>query len=282
MDAIKVAVIGSGLMGGGIAQACAQAGFTVVNIDIAQGPLDKAEALVGKLLQKKVDKGKMSAEDRQAVLDRLSYSTDYSEVAGAKFVIEAVPERLDFKQSTFQKVDEFADEDAVLLTNTSGISIDEIAASTKRPESVLGLHFFYPAPVMKLVEIIRGEKTSDEAAAKTHQFADALGKVSVDAPNTPGFIVNRCLFAFMLEAVHCYEEGVASVKDIDTAIKLGLNHPMGPFRLMDLTGIDLTYDLMKAGVAAGGEKPDCYDLIESMVKEGKLGRKSGEGWYKYN
>ena len=184
MDATKVAVIGSGLMGGGIAQACAQAGFTVVNIDIAQEPLDKAEALVGKLLQKKVDKNKMTAEERQTILDRLSYSTDYSEVAGAKFVIEAVPERLDFKQSTFQKVDEYADDDAVLLTNTSGISIDEIAASTKRPESVLGLHFFYPAPVMKLVEIIRGEKTSDEAAAKTHEFADALGKVSVDAPNS--------------------------------------------------------------------------------------------------
>ena len=188
MDNVKVAVIGSGLMGGGIAQACAQAGFTVVNIDIAQAPLDKAQALVAKLLQKKVDKNKMSAEDRQAILDRLTYSTDYAELAGAKFIIEAVPERLDFKQSTFQKMDEFADEDAVLLTNTSGISIDEIAASTKRPESVLGLHFFYPAPVMKLVEIIRGEKTSDEA------FAKGCEKYSFAKPFTKESLLYRDIF----------------------------------------------------------------------------------------
>ena len=280
MDNVKVAVIGSGLMGGGIAQACAQAGFTVVNIDIAQAPLDKAQALVAKLLQKKVDKNKMSAEDRQAILDRLTYSTDYAELAGAKFIIEAVPERLDFKQSTFQKMDEFADEDAVLLTNTSGISIDEIAASTKRPESVLGLHFFYPAPVMKLVEIIRGEKTSDEAFAKTHEFADAIGKTSVDAPNTPGFIVNRVINPYENMGAWLVSEGV-SAKDVDTAMKLACNHPMGPLELADMVGLDILLNVMTVLSHEYGEKYHPSLLLRKMVTAGFLGRKSGAGFYIY-
>ena len=193
MEDVKVAVIGSGLMGGGIAQACAQAGLEVVNLDIAQEPLDKAQALVAGLMQKKVAKGKMTQEECDAVLGRLSYSTDYAQLAGAKYVIEAVPERLDLKRATFKQIDANADEGAVLLTNTSGIDIDEIAAATSRPESVLGMHFFYPAPVMKLVEIIRSEKTSDAAYEATRELAEAIGKTAVSAPNTPGFIVNRII-----------------------------------------------------------------------------------------
>ncbi|MFR2950581.1 MAG: 3-hydroxyacyl-CoA dehydrogenase family protein [Collinsella intestinalis] len=201
----KVAVIGSGLMGGGIAQACAVAGYEVVNLDIAQEPLDRAQALVAKLMNKKVAKGKMTQEACDEVLGRMSYSTDYASLAGAEFVIEAVPERLDFKESTFAKMDEFADEGAVLLTNTSGIDIDAIAAATTRPEAVLGMHFFYPAR-HELVELIRGTATSDEAcrrpgACRPHR------QTSVTTPNQPGFIVNRIIVPYQNEGAFLVSEG---------------------------------------------------------------------------
>jgi len=282
MKEFKVAVIGAGLMGGGIAQACAQAGYEVTNIDLFEPALAKAKANIEKLFDKKIVKGTMTEEGKAEIMGRLSYSSDFAAVKGAAIVIEAVPEKMEIKKDTFKKIDEQADPDTIIVSNTSGLSISEIASATNRPDKVMGVHFFYPAPVMKLAELIRGIATSDETYDKVKAFAIDIKKEVVDCPELPGFIVNRILVPMMNEAAFLVMEG-CKPEDVDTAMKLGANHPMGPLELCDFVGIDVMLAIM-TGLYNGfrDSKYRPCPILENMVRAGHLGKKSGEGFYKYN
>ena len=279
---MKVAVVGAGLMGGGIAQTFAQSGYEVVNIDTFESALQKAEENVKKLFEKKVAKGKMTAEQKEEILGRLTYSARMEDVKGASLVIEAVPEKIDLKKSVFAELDKLADPDTILVSNTSGLSISEIAAATKRPEKVMGAHFFYPAPVMKLLELIRGIATDDQTYSAMKQFAETIGKTTVDAPELPGFMVNRILVPMQNEAAFMVMEGCRP-EDVDNAMKLGCNFPMGPLELTDFVGVDIMLGTMKglySGFADSKYRP--CPLLENMVKAGHLGKKSGRGFYCYD
>ena len=281
MNEKKVAVIGSGLMGGGIAQLCAQSGFETVNVDIAPEPLERAQALVEKLLSGKVAKGKMDQAEKDAVMGRLTYSCDFADIADAAVVVEAVPERLDIKKATFASIDEHADPEAVLLTNTSGLSVSAIAAATARPGSVMGMHFFYPAPVMRLVELVRGIATTDDTYDRAVAFAEAIGKEAIDAPELPGFVVNRLIVPYQNEGAFLVMEGVAP-EDVDRGMKLGCTHPMGPCELMDFTGIDVVLATMRGLYEQFGDsKYRPAPILQTMVDAGRLGRKTGRGFYDY-
>lgn len=282
MGKFKVAVIGAGLMGGGIAQTCAQAGYEVVNVDLYEPALGKAKNTVEKLFNKKIAKGTMTEEQKAEIIGRLSYSSDFESLKGAQIVIEAVPEKIEIKKDTFAKVDAVADTDTIIVSNTSGLSISEMAAATKRPDKVMGVHFFYPAPVMKLVELIKGIATSDATYEKVRAFATDINKQPVDCPELPGFIVNRILVPMMNEAAFLVMDG-CKPEDVDKAMKLGCNHPMGPLELCDFVGIDVMLATM-TGLYNGfhDSKYRPCPILENMVKAGHLGRKSGEGFYKYN
>ncbi|MBQ8222421.1 MAG: 3-hydroxybutyryl-CoA dehydrogenase [Bacteroidales bacterium] len=279
---MKVYVIGTGTMGAGVVQAFAQAGQPVVMKSRTQASLDKAVAKISKSLAKLVEKGKVTQEYMDSVLANITTTTSYADFADADLVIEAASEDMNLKKEVFAELDTICKPETIFATNTSSLSITEIASLTSRPAQFIGMHFFNPAPVMKLVEVIKGQVTSEETCKTIVELATAIGKTPVMVEEAPGFVVNRILIPMINEAVGIYAEGVASVEDIDNAMKLGANHPMGPLALGDLIGLDVCLAIMEVlynEFADSKYRP--HPLLKKMVRAGLLGRKSGLGFYKY-
>jgi 3-hydroxybutyryl-CoA dehydrogenase len=284
MEIKTIGVLGAGTMGNGIAQVAAQAGYHVVMRDIEDRFVENGLKAIDKFLSKSVEKGKMAEDQKKGILGRIKPTTRMEDLTEVDFVIEAIFEDLDLKKNVFKQLDELTRSHVILTTNTSSMSVTEIAVATKRAEKVAGMHFFNPAPLMKLVEVIRGYDTSNETVTTAMEMAKKLGKEPVEVKkDTPGFIVNRLLMPHFVEAVKMAEEGIASVEDIDKAVKLGLNYPMGPFELMDLTGIDIGLHVIEYLYRELNKesKWSAPTLMKSMVRAGKLGRKTRGGWYKY-
>jgi len=284
MDIKTVGVLGAGVMGNGIAQVAAMAGYNVIMRDIdrfVEGGLKN----IDKFLAKTVEKGKMTADQKAAIMGRIKGTTDMGAMKDADFVVEVVVEIMDVKKKVFAELDEITKPEVILSSNTSSMSLTEIATATKRPDKIVGMHFFNPVPLMKLVEVIRGMRTSDETVAATIDLTRKFGKEPVEVKvDIPGFLVNRLMVPHFIEAIKLYEQGIASKEDIDKAAKLGLNYPMGPFELMDLTGLDINlhvqqyfYDNLPKEL-----KWDPPLTLKNLVKAGSLGRKSGRGWYDYS
>ena len=278
----RIAVIGAGQMGNGITQVAASAGYEVLMVDIKQEFVDRGMATIQKSLSKLVSKERMSQSDADETLARITTTTNRNDCADVDLVVEAVPEILELKTSIFSELDEICKPECILASNTSSISISTIANATSRPDKVIGMHFMNPVPIMKLVEIINGDQTSEATNSAVVEAAEKMGKTALSCNDSPGFVSNRILCPMLNEAILTLQEGVAEPEAIDGIMKLGMNHPIGPLALSDLIGLDTVLHIMN--VLHEGLNDDKYapaDLLKTMVDEGKLGRKSGEGFYKY-
>ncbi|MDP9017897.1 MAG: 3-hydroxybutyryl-CoA dehydrogenase [Candidatus Eremiobacteraeota bacterium] len=281
-DIRKVGVCGAGLMGNGIAQTCAAAGLDVVLMEVAEAPLQKGMASITKSLDKFVEKQKLTQSDRDATLGRIKATTDIKDLKDCDLVIEAIIENMEIKLKLFGQLDELLAPHAIICSNTSSLCVIEMAAGTKRPDKVAGLHFFNPVPLMKLVEVVKTIATSQETVDTLYAFAGKLGKDPVLAQDTPGFIVNRLLIPYLLYAIRVFEQGLASREDIDKGMKLGCGYPMGPLELLDFVGLDTTYYI--AEIMFDEFKDPMMappTLLKRMVLAGQYGRKSGKGFYDY-
>ncbi len=279
----KVGVLGCGLMGSGIAQISAQAGYETVVREVEQKFLDKGFSGIEKSLGKFVEKGKMSAEDRDGCIGRLKGSTKLEDLADCDVVVEAIIENIDVKRSTYGELDRIVKKDAIFASNTSSLTITEMSMATARPQQFVGLHFFNPVPLMKLVEVVRTILTTDETFQRAFEFAKSLGKEPVACRDNSGFIVNRLLVPYILDAIRGYEEGIGSIEDIDKAMQLGCGYPMGPFTLLDFVGLDTTYYISQIMFDEYREKRFASPpLLRKMVLAGRFGRKSGAGFYDYS
>ena len=285
MEIKTIGVLGAGVMGNGIAQVAAQAGFNVIMRDIEDRFVEGGIKNIDKFLSKTVEKGKMTAEQKNGIMGRIKGTTNMGDMKDADFIIEVIIEVMDVKKKVFAELDGIVKPEVILSSNTSSMSITEIASATKRPDKVVGMHFFNPVPLMKLVEVIKGVRTSDETAATAIELARKVGKEPVEVKvDVPGFLANRLMIANAIEAIKLFEQGIASKEDIDKAAKLGLNYPMGPFELMDLTGIDINLHVMDYFYKElpKENKWDSPLAIKNMVRAGLLGRKTGKGWYDYS
>ena len=283
MEIKKIGVVGAGAMGNGIAQVAAQIGCDVVMRDIEMRFVEGGMKNIDRFLSKSVEKGKMDIKEKENIMGRIKGTLDMADLKDVDFVVEAVIEDLDLKKSVFKELDELCRPEVILSTNTSSMSITEIAASTKRPDKVCGMHFFNPVPLMRLVEIIRGYLTSDGTIKITTELSQKMGKTTIEVKkDSPGFVVNRIMIPHILEAIKIVEEGIASIEDVDKAVKNGLNYPMGPFELMDLTGIDVA-NFVTDYLYKELNKENKWvapNLLKTMVRAGNFGKKVGKGWYK--